>query len=474
MQPSAGEGRGLKVRDAQAAVPRGILTTQMVGKRRRPVVGSGIGQLAIGFGLILLAGTLLLSTPIASEERSWVNPKDALFTAVSAICVTGLTVVDTPTHWSAFGEAVILVLIQIGGLGYMVGTTVVMWALGRRIGIRDRNMLRLYYGAPSMHETFSFARGVAVFTFISEALGAVVLWGAFRAEGESSGTAAWWGIFHSVSAFNNAGFSLTGRDMTPYTGNPIILGTLIVLIVLGGIGFIPVVTVMRRRSFTRLPLDNKLILATTAVLLISGAAFTAADEWNNDRTLGSLDPIERPLVALFQSTSARTAGFSAIDLSGMHDQTKLATVGLMFVGAAAGSTGGGLKVGAFALLFAVMVATVRGSEEVSAFRRRIPAAVIQQATTLALYHVALLFGFAFALTMAAERPFIDLVFEAQSAISTVGLSTTGTVSLGSSAHFVLIVAMLAGRFSPVMLVLYMNRPRRKVAYHHPVDSVRLS
>jgi trk system potassium uptake protein TrkH len=246
------------------------------------------------------------------------------------------------------------------------------------------------------------------------------------------------------------------------------------LIVLGGIGFIPVVTIMRRRSFTRLPLDNKLILVTTGGLLIAGALFTAADEWNNDRTLGKLDPIERPLVALFQSTSARTAGFSAIDMSGLHDQTKLATIGLMFVGAAAGSTGGGLKVGAFALLFAVMVATIRGSEEVSAFRRRIPPLVIQQATTLALYHVALLFGFTLALTLAANQPFIDLLFEAQSAISTVGLSTAGTVNLGSGAHLVLILAMLAGRFSPVMLVLYMTRPRRKVAYHHPVDSVRLS
>lgn len=462
------------MREAPAEAPHGILTTRMVGQRRRPAVSSGVARLAVGFGLILLVGTLILCTPAASESRTWVHPKDALFTAVSAICVTGLTVVDTPTHWSALGEVVILLLIQVGGLGYMVGTTVVMWALGRQIGIRDRNMLRLYYGAPSMHETFSFARSVAVFTFVAEAAGAVILWGAFRGEGVPSGQAAWWGIFHSVSAFNNAGFSLTGRDMTPYTGNPVILGTLIVLIVLGGIGFLPVVNLMRRRSFARLPLDNKLIYITSGVLLVSGMLFTAAVEWNNQRTLGALDPVERPLVALFQSTSARTAGFSAIDMSGLHDQTKLATIGLMFVGAAAGSTGGGLKVGAFSLLFAVMVATIRGADEVSAFRKRIPQAVIQQATTLALYHVALLFGFGLALTFTVDRPFIDILFEAQSAISTVGLSTAGTVNFGADGHLVLILAMLAGRFSPVMLVLYMTRPRRKVPYHHPIDSVRLS
>lgn len=446
----------------------------MLGERRRPAVGSGVARLAFGFGAILLIGTLALTTPLASEDGTWVHPRDALFTAVSAICVTGLTVVDTPSHWSNFGESIILALIQVGGLGYMVGTTVVMWALGRQVGIRDRNMLRLYYGAPSMSETFSFARSVALFTLVMEAGGALILWAAFRAEGVPAGQAAWWGIFHSVSAFNNAGFSLTGRDMVPYTDNPVVLATLILLIIMGGIGFLPVVNLMRRRSFRRLPLDNKLIYVTSGALLIAGMLFTAAVEWNNRQTLGALPTFERPLVALFQSTSARTAGFSAIDMSALHDQTKLATIGLMFIGAAAGSTGGGLKVGAFSLLFAVMVATVRGEQEVSAFRKRIPVTVIQQATTLALYHVALVFGFSLALTFAADRPFIDLLFEAQSALSTVGLSTAGTVSLGTTAHAILILAMLAGRFSPVMLVLYMTRPRRKVPYHHPVDSVRLS
>jgi trk system potassium uptake protein TrkH len=161
-------------------------------------------------------------------------------------------------------------------------------------------------------------------------------------------------------------------------------------------------------------------------------------------------------------------------MSQLHDQTKFATIGLMFIGAAAGSTGGGLKVGAFSLLFAVMVATIRGNDEVAAFRKRVPQAVIQQATTLALYHVALLFAFGLALTFTVDRPFIDVLFEAQSAISTVGLSTAGTVNFGADGHLILILAMLAGRFSPVMLVLYMTRPHRKVPYHHPVDSVRLS
>lgn len=454
--------------------PRGILTTRMEGRRRRPMVGSGVAQLALGFGAILLAGTLVLMTPLASEGDGWVHWKDALFTAVSAICVTGLTIVDTPTHWSMLGEVVILVLIQIGGLGYMVGTTVVMWALGRRIGIRDRNMLRLYYGAPSMQETFSFARAVALFTLVAEGIGAIVLWGAFRAEGVAPNQAAWWGLFHSVSAFNNAGFSLTGQDMTPYTDNPVILGTLAILIVMGGLGFLPIINLMKRRSFGRLPLDNKLIFATSGALLVAGMLFTAVVEWNNERTLGGLPAIERPGVALFQSVSARTAGFSAIDMSGLHDQTKLATIGLMFIGTAAGSTGGGLKVGAFSLLFAVMVATIRGQDEVSAFRKRIPQAVIQQATTLALYHVALLFAFGLALTFTTDRPFIDVLFEAQSAISTVGLSTAGTVGFGADGHLVLILAMLAGRFSPVMLVLYMTRQRKRVTYHHPIDSVRLS
>ncbi len=445
----------------------------MAARRRLRGPGSGISQIIGGFGIVLAAGFVLLMLPVASESGEWAHPKDALFTAVSAICVTGLVVHDTQAHWSAFGEGVILLLIQVGGLGYMLGTTVVLWAFGRQLGLRDRNMLRLYYGAPSMKETLSFARGVGLFTLMFEATGAVILAGAFLADGHDPSEALWWGVFHAVSGFNNAGFNVTGADMVPFSGNPVVLLTLTGLIVAGGLGFLPLATLKSRRSFRRLPLDSKLIFATTGVLLVAGTLFVSLFEWRNAGTLGAIPAQDRPAVALFHSANARTAGFSALDVGALHDESKVSTIGLMFVGGAAGSTAGGLKVGAFAMLFAVMLTTLRGREEVSVFRRQIPNAIVQQATTLALYFVALLFAFSLALTVTSDQTFIDTMFEAMSALGTVGFSAAGTPVFGTDGHIVLIVAMLFGRFSPLMLVLYMSQPRRKLIYHHPADSVRL-
>ncbi len=453
-------------------VATGIHTARMAERKPRRAVDSGIVRIMAGFGLIILVGFILLSLPIASSDREWVEPRVSLFTTVSAVCVTGLIVVDTPEHWSLFGEIVVLTLIQIGGLGYMVGTTVVLWALGRRLGIRDRNMLRAYYGAPSMGETLSFARAVGLFTLAFEGAGMVVLTGARLLQGEQLGDAAWWGLFHSVSAFNNAGFALTPIDLASNTGNPVIVLTLVVLILAGSLGFLPVMALVKWQSFSRLALDHKLVLTTAAAMLMFGTLFVTALEWNNSATLGAHSWEERPLAGLFH-TANRTSGFSAFDVGQMHDETKLVTIGLMFVGGAAGSTAGGLKLGAFSLLLALMISTMRGERQVSLFRRRVPRSVVQQATTLALFYVALVFGFAVLLTLTTDQLFIDVLFEAVSAVCTVGFTTAGTLTFGSTGHVILIVAMCIGRFAPLMLVLYMTKPRRRVAYQHPDDSVRL-
>lgn len=436
-------------------------------------VGSGIVPIAVGFGIVLGTGFLLLMTPLASSSGEWTNPNTALFTAVSALCVTGLVLVDTQAHYSWFGELVILLLIQIGGLGYMVGTTVILWALGRRLGLRDQQMLRLYYGAPTMHETFSFTRAVAMFTLRFEAAGAVVLFLAFWYHGVPVEKAWWWGIFHAVSAFNNAGFNVTGYDMAGFAGAPVVLLTIVTLIICGGLGYLPLVNAWTRRSFLKLSLDSKLIFVATAVLLVAGTVFTLVMEWGNENTLGPLRADQKATVALFHSTNTRTAGFSVVDQAELNDGTKVATIGLMFVGGAAGSTAGGLKVGAFTLLLIVMVATIRGQEQVSVFRRKVPEQFVNQATTLALYFVALVFGFSLLLSTTTDADFVNTMFEAVSALCTVGLSAAGTPSFGTGGHYILIVAMLVGRFSPLMIVLYMTKPRRRLDFRHPVDSVRL-
>lgn len=450
----------------------GIHTAKLAERKPRRAVDSGIAQVVAGFGLVILIGFIFLSLPISTESGTWASPREALFTTVSAVCVTGLIVVDTTDHWSVFGEVVVLVLIQVGGLGYMIGTTVVLWALGRRLGIRDRNMLRVYYGAPSMGETLNFARAVAIFTLVFEAAGMVVLAAHRYVDGEPLGEAIWWGLFHSVSAFNNAGFALTPITISGETGNPVVVLTLVVLIVAGSLGFLPVMALVKWKSFSRLALDHKLVLTTAAAMLVLGTVFVTALEWNNPATVGSHSEVERPLAGLFH-TANRTSGFSAFDVGQMHDETKLITIGLMFVGGAAGSTAGGLKLGAFSLLFALMISTLRGEQHVALFRRRVPRAVVQQATTLALFYVGLIFGFSVLLTLTTEQPFIDVLFEAVSAICTVGFSAAGTLAFGSTGHVILIVAMLVGRFAPLMLVLYMTKPRRRVDYQHPDDSVRL-
>lgn len=454
------------------AAATGILSRRMAMRPRLRGPGSGISQVAAGFGTVLVVGTLLLMLPFASDSGDWVPPRTAFFTATSAVCVTGLIVADTHVHWSGFGHVVILVLIQIGGLGYMLGTSVVLWVMGRQMGLRDRNMLRLYYGAPSMTETFSFAKAVGLFSLVFEVAGVAVLTVAFMLDGAPPGQSLWWAFFHSISAFNNAGFSITGADMAPFAANPFILLTLTVLITAGALGFLPIVTFMRRRSFRRLPLDSKLIFVTFGSVLAAGAIFVGMAEWRNDDTLGGIEARHRPVAALFHSAN-RTAGFGVVEVGAMTDESKIATMGLMFVGGAAGSAAGGLKVAAFSLLLAMMVATLRGREVVTAFGRRIPPLVIQQATTLALYYVAMVFVCTVALTLTSELAFVDVVFEAVSAVGTVGFSAGGTLSFGGAGHAVLIVAMLFGRFSPLLLILYMSKPRRKLRYHHPSDSLRL-
>ncbi|GAB4329328.1 MAG: TrkH family potassium uptake protein [Dehalococcoidia bacterium] len=436
--------------------------------------GSGATRVLIGFGLVLALGTGLLMTPWAAEQGRSTSFVDALFTAVSAICVTGHTVVETQTHWSFFGEAVILALIQIGGLGYMLGASIVFWALGRRLGLRDRHFLRLYYGAPSMGETVSFARNVALFAFSFELAGAVLLWLIFVGDGLAASTSLWWSIFHSISAFNNAGFNVTGNDLLDYSANVPMLMTITVLVVAGGLGAIPVTTVIGRRRWHRLPIDHRLIFITTGAILLVGTVVISIFEWTNSDSIGSVTVWKRPVLALFEAAMGRTAGFSAVDVADMHDETKFFYVGIMFIGGAAGSTAGGIKVGTFALLLVAILAAVGGREEVTLFRRRIPRAVVQQALTIALLGVAFAFAYVFFVALTVDRPFIDIMFDTVSALGTVGASTGVVATMDSVAGKLLVIsAMLVGRFGPLLLVLHMTRPRKKSTIRLPEDSIRL-
>jgi trk system potassium uptake protein len=447
------------------------VTLRKPGRARGP--GSGSLQIIGGVGFILLLGTVLLSLPIAAADGEATRPFDALFTAVSALCVTGLVVVDTQEHWSFFGEVVILFLFQIGGLGYMLGTSLVLWLLGRQLGLRDRYMLRLYYGAPSMGETLAFARNVALFALTIEAIGIAALYIAFVAQGVDPDTAVWWSIFHAVSAFNNAGFNVTGADLVPFVNDAPVLLVVSALVILGGIGAIPVLALLRRRSIRRLPLDSKIIYLTTGILLAVGTVFMMVVEWDNQATLGTADTWHRPILAFFQTAVPRTAGFSAIEVVDFHDESKFFQMALMLIGGAAGSTAGGIKVGTFALLGFAMFATLRGTTEVRALGRSVPIAIVFQAITIALLGIAVAFIISVALLYTETMPDIDILFDALSAVGTVGLSTGVPQAATDAGRGIFIVAMILGRFGPLLLVLEMTRRRHKSTFRAPEDSIRL-
>lgn len=460
---------------ARHAVRRRLMGTRTVSIRAtsgaRPF-GSGAARVLAGFGLITLAAVPILMLPAASEAGRSASLLDALFTAVSAVCVTGLTVADTQTQWSFLGEAVILALVQVGGLGYMAGMGVVLWALGRSLGLRDRNLIRLYYGAPSMREAATFLRVIVIYTLVAEALGALALFGGFTAAGVPPERGAWWAVFHAVSAFNVSGFNVTGADMTPFRDAPAVLAPMILLVLAGSLGAVPVVMGALRLNPRRMPLDAKVVLSAAVCVLVAAAAFIAASEWTNTGTLASVGAGDRPLLAFFQA-AMWTSGFSAVDSGLLHDHTKLFESALMLVGGAAGSPAGGMKLGVLAVVAVAAVAALRGRDDVVLFGRQLPRHVVRQAITIAAAFAACHFLATMLLLAASDGiPFIDVLFEASSALGTVGWSAGATPLLGDAATVIAMLTILVGRFLPIVLVLRMTRRRKPRVGAQLVDGVR--
>lgn len=451
----------------------GTYAARIRAPRPARTVGSGSAQVLSGFALVLGVGTLLLSLPFATESGSATPPLDAFFTATSALCVTGLVVVDTQAHWSFFGEAVILALIQIGGLGYMAGASLVLWILGGRLGVRDQYMLRLYYGAPTMAETLTFVRRVVLYALGWELVGAAVLIAAFALAGEPFSRSLWWGFFHALSAFNNAGFNVTGNDLLAYATKPYVILPHAVLILAGSLGAVPVLVAASRRSWRRLNLDTRLVVAVSGLLLLLGFVYIAAAEWSNEDTLGALPVAHRFDVAFFQSVTPRTAGFSALDIGRVSEETLFFLLGLMFIGGAAGSTAGGIKVGTFGIILAGIWSVLRGRQEVTAFGRRVPQTVILQAVAIVLTFLLVFFVLTVALMATTDFSPLATMFEVQSAMGTVGLSTGITPLVGAAGKVILIAGMLFGRFGPLVMVLEMTRRRARSIYVLPEDSIRL-
>ena len=417
-----------------------------------------------GFGSAVTVGTLLLLLPVARRGPGGAGVLDALFTATSAVCVTGLITVDTPTYWSGFGQAVVLALIQVGGFGIMALATLLGLLVSRRLGLRGKLNAQAEAKALGLSDLRTLLLGIARTSLLFELGGAVVLTARFwSGYDEALPRAAWLGLFHAVSAFNNAGFALFSDNLIGFTTDPVLSATVCVLVVAGGLGF-PVLFELRRawRTPRRWTLHTKIVLSMTAVLLAAGALLFLVLEWANPRTLGPLGVGGKVVAGVFQGVQPRTAGFNSIDTGALNPETLLGTNVLMFIGGGSAGTAGGIKVTTFAVLLFVILTEIRGDTQVSAFGRHIPRDAQRQALSVALLSVAAVAGSTALMLLLTSFTLDEVLFEVVSAFATVGLSTGITAQVGTGGQLVLIALMFLGRLGPVTLASALalrSRPR---------------
>ena len=427
--------------------------------------------IVIAFAGAILVGTVLLLLPFATEEGGRAPFVTALFTSTSAVCVTGLIVVDTPSYWSGYGESVILGLIQAGGLGIMTLASVLALILARRLGLRTRLVAQAEAAAPTLQDLRRVLLGVVILSFFFEAVTAAVLTARLWVSYDFGfGAALYRGVFHAVSAFNNAGFALWSDSLVGFVTDGWISLTVALAIIAGGLGF-PVWFEIRQRlrGRHRWTLHTKLTLAATAFLVLFGFGAVLVFEWGNAGTMGTLDPEGKLLAGFFQGVTPRTAGFNTLDYAAVEPETLLVTDMLMFVGAGSASTAGGIKVTTFALLFLMVWSEVRGEPTVNAFGRRVPPVAQRQA--LAVTFIALNAVVISTLVLMADSPFSfsQALFEALSAFGTVGLSTGITDDLNELGQIVLVVLMFLGRTGPYTLGVALALRERRRLYRFPEE-----
>jgi len=429
-------------------------------------------RLLVGtFAALCGFGALLLHLPIAAAEGATISATDALFTAVSAVCVTGLAVVDTARDFSVAGQAMILILIQIGGLGIMTFSTVILRALGQRVSLRHEGAVAGILNHRDRGSLLGVARKLLMLTLVVEGLGTLVLAGAFMAAGEPVSTALWRGLFTSVSAFCNAGFALQSDSLIAYQHSPWILHTVAVVIVIGGIA--PIVALLLptrgRIGLKRLSLQSKIVVTSTAALLGIGLALFASFEW--DGVLSGLSLGDRLHNAWFQSVTLRTAGFNSVDLAGVQPETLTVMLVWMIIGGAPGGTAGGIKVTTVVVIGLVVANAIRGRWGAQAFGRRLAPPTIYKALVIIVVAVAGIVLATLCLLLTQAMPASVALFEVVSALGTVGLTLGGTAALDGVGQAVIIACMFIGRVGAlsILMLLRDDRPRRELQL--PIEDV---
>ena len=438
----------------------------------------------LGFLAAVLVGSVLLTLPIASASGQMTPYLDALFTSATSVCVTGLTVVDTFSHWSLFGKIVILLLIQLGGLGVISFTTGIMVLIGRKITLKDRLLLESAFNLDNLSGLLRFLGKVFAGTMVVEGVGALLSMLVFCPEYGLRGI--WISVFHSISAFCNAGIDIIGpNSLVPYVSNVGLNLVTMALIILGGIGFIVWWDVLRvaglvrqgeirRRLFwQRLTLHTKITLTTTAILIVGGALVIALLEWNNPETLGALDPGTRVLASFFQSVTTRTAGYATVTQSGLRAGTVLVSVILMFIGGSSVGTAGGVKTSTIAVIFLSAASVVRGRESVTAFRRTLPEKLVRRASAIVAISLATLLGGTMLLSAFEGCSLSDARLERASALGTVGLTSGLSADLTDPGKLLLTCGMYFGRVGPMSLAIAFAYRKGDRATAYPEQNITL-
>jgi trk system potassium uptake protein TrkH len=437
---------------------------------RRPRIMRHPAQVvALAFTAVASVGTVLLLIPVSRRGEGGATLVEALFTAISALCVTGHVVVDTREHWSNVGLVIILALAQIGGFGIMTSASLLGVFASRRLGLRSRLLTATESRGLDLGDVRTVLLGVVRVSVALELLTAVVLSARlFLGYGRPFSSALWEGTFLAISSFNNAGFALRADSMTYFVSDPWMCLPVVAATFLGGLGF-PVLLELRRqfRLPARWSLHTKLTLATTVPLLVLGTLFLTVNEWRNPATLGPLDWWARPLAGLFQASATRSSGFNSVDITQLNGGSWLAMDVLMFIGGGSASTAGGIKVTTFALLAVAVYAEARGEPTVSIFARRVPDRVVRQALTVALVSVAVVVVATIVLVEMTRAPLDMVVFEVVSSFATVGLSSGLLVQLPDSGQVILALLMFIGRLGPITLGAALALRERTRMYEYP-------
>ena len=438
--------------------------------------------IALGFLAVIFVGTMLLMLPCMNRNGVWTPFVDALFMSTTSVCVTGLSLVNIYEYWNFFGQLVILILIQIGGIGVVAMTILLLMIFKKKVTLKERMLIQESYSANSMAGLVRLTKRILIGIGVVELTGAVLYAIQFVPEfGPARGS--WISIFMSVSAFCNAGMDVLGGDsLTVYVSNPLVNGVTMGLIVVGGIGFFvwwDIIRVIRKwkntgikNCFWKLKLHSKIVLSMTAFLIITGAAFVFALEYNNPDTLGNLSLLEKIQAALFQSVTTRTAGFATINQGNFRESTALISSVLMFIGGSPAGTAGGVKTMTIAMILACTLSIVRGEKNTVVFRRTIPRDTVKKALAVFTISFSALITMIIVFSIVQPASLVDILYEVTSALATVGLSRnlTGTLNLGGK--LIIILCMYIGRIGPISLVIaFRMRGKRKDRLNYVEEDV---